>query len=158
MFQPEPWRALEEKCVGNKKTSAGFTLVELIIAVAIIGILAGVALPNYLEHLKRGKRSAAESFMLTLSNKQEQQMLNTRCYFSYPTDATCTPPTVTVPSEVQINYTVTITASMTSTPPGYTITAAPTAAFSDPKCGTLTYTNTGAKDASGTLGATSCWK
>lgn len=139
------------------KRIGGFTLIELMVAVAIIAILVGVAYPSYTEHLKRGKRSAAESFMVTLANKQEQQMLNTRCYFSYPTDATCTPPSVTVPSEVSTNYTVTITASM-STPPGYTITAVPKSVMNDPKCGTLTYTNTGTKGANGTDGAAKCWK
>jgi len=85
-------------------------------------------------------------------------MLNTRCYFSYPVDAVCAPPTVTIPAEVSANYTVTIVADMAATPPGYTITATPTAAFSDPKCGTLTYTNTGVKGESGSSDVNECWK
>lgn len=144
--------------MGKKSTSTGFTLIELIVAIAIIGILLAVALPSYTIHLQRGKRSAAESFMQTLGNKEEQQMLNTRCYFSYPTDTTCAPPAVTVPQEVSSNYTVTITASNTSTPPTYTITAAPTTAMNDTRCGTLTLVNTGTKNSSGTDTVTNCWK
>lgn len=144
--------------MGRTRKSAGFTLIELMVTVAIVAILARIAYPSYVSYLVRGKRSAAESFMSTLANKQEQQMLNTRCYFNYPTDATCTPPSVTVPSEVSSNYTVTITASNTSTPPAYTITAAPTSALTDTRCGTLTLTNTGAKSSSGTDSVTNCWK
>ena len=136
----------------------GFTLIELMITVAIMALLVSLAYPSYTEHLNRGKRSAAQSFMVTLASKQEQQMLNTRCYFSYPTDATCTPPTITVPGEVSGNYTLTITADSTAAPPAYTITAAPTTAFNDTKCGTLTYTNTGVKGATGSSGASGCWR
>lgn len=144
--------------MGNEKKNGGFTLTELIIAVAIIGILAAVAYPSYTNYLKRGKRSAAASFMQTLGNKEEQQMLNTRCYFNYPTDAACTPPSITVPNEVSTNYTITISASNTSTPPAYTLTATPLSTFSDSNCGTLTLTNTGTKNSSGTDSVTNCWK
>ena len=144
--------------MGNGKKSGGFTLIELMIAVAIVGILAAVALPSYLDHVRRGKRSAAESFMRTLGNKQEQQMLNTRCYFNYPTDPACAPPPITVPNEISTNYTIAMTASNTSTPPAYTVTATVTSTFSDPRCGTLTLTNTGTKNSSGTDPVANCWR
>jgi len=128
------------------------------ITVAIVAILARIAYPSYVSYLTRGKRSAAESLMATLANKEEQQLLNTRCYFSYPTDTTCTPPPLTVPGEVSTNYTITITASNTSTPPGYTVTAAPTSVLNDTKCATLTLTNTGTKGSSGTDSVNNCWK
>jgi type IV pilus assembly protein PilE len=144
----------------NKKDETGFTLIELMIAVAVIAVLAAVALPAYTDHLKRGKRSAAASYMQTLANKEEQQLLNTRCYFSYPTDASCTPPSgITIPGEVSTNYTITIAATnVAGTPPTYTITAARTSVNSDTKCGDLSLTNTGTKGATGSSGATYCWK
>lgn len=145
----------------KKLNGRGFTLIELMITVAIIAILASVAFPMYTSHIARGKRSAAQSFIQTLANKQEQQLLNTRCYFNYPTDADCTPPAVTVPAEVSQNYTVTVVASnAVGTPPTYTITAAPAGnqITADAKCGSLTLTNTGLKGATGTSGPDSCWK
>ncbi|MFZ3127492.1 MAG: prepilin-type N-terminal cleavage/methylation domain-containing protein, partial [Rhodoferax sp.] len=58
----------------------GFTLIELMITVAVIGILAAVAFPSYTQYIVRANRSAAESFMFTVANRQEQSMLNARSY------------------------------------------------------------------------------
>jgi type IV fimbrial biogenesis protein FimT len=56
----------------------GFTLVELIVAVAVIGILAAVAFPSYQEYLKRSNRSTVQSLMLDLANREQQYLLDTR--------------------------------------------------------------------------------
>jgi type IV pilus assembly protein PilE len=132
----------------------------LMITVAIVGILASVAYPSYLSYLTRGKRSAAASFIMTMSNREEQSMLNARCYFSYPTDAACAPPAVTIPTEVSANYTVTISASNTATPPTFTVTATPNASqlSHDAACKNLTLDNLGTKGISGTGTVANCWK
>lgn len=142
------------------RLARGFTLIELMITVAIVAILASVAYPQYTEHTRRAKRTATESFMLQLASRQEQQLLNTRCYFNYPTDTTCSVPSgIVVPGEVSGTYTVTIAATNTAgVPPTYTITATPKTATADPQCGTLSYTNTGNKNATGASGVSYCWR
>lgn len=132
---------------------SGFTLVELLITVAILGILAGIAYPSYLKYTARGNRSAAESFMLEVASRQERYLVDARQYA--PDLATLSMP---VPVSVSRNYGVTII-NVTTTPPAYQVQAVPVAnqATNDATCGTLTLSSNGAKAASGSAGTTICW-
>lgn len=136
------------------KAQNGFTLVELMIVVAIIGILSAIAYPSYTQYVVKSNRSAAEGFMLAIAGKQEQYMLDARAYAT-----SITALSITTPSEVSKNYTVTVTANNTATPPTHTISAAPfgTQQAQDTKCATLTLDQTGAKGKSGTGTLADCW-
>ena len=61
-------------------TRGGFTLIELMVTVAIVAILAAVAIPNYSSYIVRSNRAAAKQFVLTVANKQEQYILDARQY------------------------------------------------------------------------------
>ncbi len=132
------------------KPRNGFTLIELLVVVAIIGILAVIAYPSYTHYVIRAHRSAAESFMMSVANKQEQYMLDARQY------ATSLAALAVAPPEVASYYTVTVAADNGATPPTYTITAARTPAQNDTQCGDLTLNESGAKGSQfGTVA--DCW-
>ncbi len=58
----------------------GFTLVELMVVVAIVGILAAVALPSYRTHVVRAARVEAQTELLELAGMQEKIFLNSNNY------------------------------------------------------------------------------
>ena len=67
-----------------KKLQKGFTLIELMIVVAVIGILAGIALPNYQEYIRRAKLSEGTSKLADLRIKMEQFYQDNRSYVNGP--------------------------------------------------------------------------
>ena len=101
------------------KQDRGLSLIELVIALAIVAILAGIAYPSYQQHNVRSHRSAAQQFMLNVANREEEYFLSNRQY------GILTDLTVTVPEGIGKLYTITATADNTAQPPSYTITAAP---------------------------------
>jgi len=125
------------------KKARGFTLVEILIAVAIVGILAAIALPSYQNHLRKGRRADAQSFMMDLANRQQQYLLDAR---TYALDANfVTTLGATTPTTVATYYSLTVTPAAAATPPQFTITATPFAGGPQAPDGPLTIDNLGAK-------------
>jgi type IV pilus assembly protein PilE len=142
----------------GKNRLRGFTLIELMITVAVIGILAAVAFPSYTKYAAKGRRAAAQAVMHNVGSRQEQYMLNSRSYYPNPAGSSTdlSGLGITLGTDVSNFYTVTVT-SASSAPPAWTVTAAPRTpqTVNDASCGTLTLTNTGTKSASG--GSSTCW-
>ena len=98
-----------------------FTLIELVVTIAIVGILAAIAYPAFVNHVIKGNRSAAQQFMLDIANAQAQYQLDARAYSNViGTGGLGLSPTTAAAS----NYTFAIALSA-GPPPGYVITATP---------------------------------
>lgn len=66
--------------VSPHRRAGGVTLIELMVVVTIIAILAAIALPNYRQYVIRGHRSAAQSQMMDIANREQQFLLMNRAY------------------------------------------------------------------------------
>ncbi len=121
----------------------GFTLIELMITIVIIGILVGVALPGYQNSVRKSHRSAAQAEMLDIANREQQYFLANRSH-----TATLSNLGYSVPTEVAARYTCTVSVTSTGLPT-FTVSCAPTSLQSASGFSTLTLDSTGAKAPAG---------
>jgi len=130
----------------------GFTVIELMIAVVIVAILAMIAYPSYMDHLRKGSRSAAQNFLAEMATKQQQYLLDARQYAVGAGAVAAL--SMTVPADVSQFYTITVSPAAPTLPPSFTLVATPIAGSRQVKDGALTLDSTGAKTRNGQPG----WK
>jgi len=138
---------MSESNVGTKETggaSRGFSLLELMIAVAVVAILAMIAIPSYTVQLVKGRRSSAEAVLLDIAQRQQQYFLDARVYA--PDWATLG---TTIPVNVSAYYKI-LTAPGAGLPPNFTASATPLPGTAQAGDVTLIIDQTGAKTPAGT--------
>jgi type IV pilus assembly protein PilE len=123
--------------------SRGFTLIELMIVVLIVGTLAAIGYPSYRTHVLKGNRAAAQAFLMDASLRQQQYFLDNRAYA--PDLGTIFGTAgASIPSEVSPYYTITV-ATTAGPPPTFLLTAVPKGNQIASTESTLTIDQTGAK-------------
>lgn len=120
--------------------SRGFTLLELMIGVVIVGLLAAIAVPSYTKHLAKSRRAAAQTYLMDIAQRQQQYLLDMRAYAPDLTTLN-----VTTPSTVSTYYTIALTVPAGATPPTFTASATPITGSSQDGDGVLSIDNNGVK-------------
>jgi type IV pilus assembly protein PilE len=135
--------------LGRRGKNHGFTLIELVVAVAIVGLLAAIAIPSYQDSVLRSRRKAAAACLI------EQATFLERFYTTNLTYAGVALPGGGCTTDLVAFYGFALNGIPNATT--YAITATPTAAQPDALCGTLGINQAGQKSETGTGTANDCW-
>lgn len=124
----------------NGRRAGGFTLIELVIVMAVVAILSAIAVPSYREYIRKSRRAEAVQALATISQLQERWRANNPTYGTAANLATITS-SGTLPTAPY--YTITIP---TATARTYTLRAAATGAqTADSACATMEMTQAGVR-------------
>jgi type IV pilus assembly protein PilE len=133
--------------------SRGFTLLEVMIACAIVAILAAIAYPSYLNSVQKSRRSEATAALLGVSSQMERFSTEKG---GYAAATLGTGTNAVYANHTENSYYNLSLANLTATT--YTVLAAPTGAQAGDPCGTLTYNEQGIKDVTGgSWTKAQCW-
>lgn len=136
---------------GTTRTQHGFTLIELMIVVAVVAILSAIAYPSYAEYVRRGHRAEARAGLLQAQQWMERAATATG---TYPLTAAFPAALKSVPND---RYDISVVSADGAS---FDLTATPKGAQAGDKCGSYTLSNTGQRGAAGVLSGAivaECW-
>ncbi len=139
----------------NSARSYGFTLIELVISLAIVAILAAIAFPAYQDHVRKARRADAKAALVELAQWMERNYTEALRYDQDSNGGAIALPFTEVPREGSNKYYDLTLSNLTATT--FNLNAAPKSAQVHDKCKTLTLTHTGLKGTTSGLGIGECW-
>lgn len=154
--------AVQEKFCRHRRCQlfAGFSLIELLVVLVIMGIVSAIALPSYTQYVQRGHRAEAMGALL------EAQHFMARYYsvhgrYDGSADAPEQPPELPqrlqgIPADADLRYQLRLDAATVNS---YELAAEPVGSMANDKCGTLTLNQTGLRGLiNSDLKAAECWR
>lgn len=152
-------------CTTTRRRAAGFSLIELMMAVLIVGVLASIAMPAYNGQVRKTRRTEARTALLDLAAREERFMAANNTYTADPAALGYTAFNVPVSNGYyKLNTPTDVSGGTATTPATFTLTAAPIAGKGqdkDKECATFVVDQTGkrsSKDSGGHDSTDTCWK
>jgi len=150
------------KTLSRRTSSAGFTLVELMVTVAVVTILGTIATVAYTSQVQQSRRTDARSALLDLAGREEKLFSTTNAYSATPSDLGYAPVGTPFPVSVGSGY---YTVSVVTPDPAqggaaatYSVTATAVGTqANDTQCTTLSVNQLGVQTSTGSAPATTCW-
>lgn len=137
----------------TRKSAAGFTLIEVVVVMAILGIIAAIAIPSYQNYMMKARRADGREMLQRVAAAQERFYTNRNQYTADLTTAAGLN-LGTADSEAG-HYTVAIVVAVGGQ--SYTLTATPQGVQAADVCANLTVNNVGARGYTGSSTNGSCW-
>jgi type IV pilus assembly protein PilE len=139
------------------KCHQGFTLIEVMVVVAIIAILSSIAYPSYQDSVTKSRRSQAKATLLEYAQFMERNFTTTGNYSGKSDGSAIALPSSQGATDLASHYDFSLGSPLTDS--SFTVKATPKGGqlAKDARCGTLTFNNVGIKAISGTGIAKDCW-
>lgn len=146
----------------NRTQNRGFTLIELMIVVALVAILASIAYPAYTEHVRSSRRADAKAMLNEVAQWMERTMTESGSYDKAADGSAISTGNASIPAGMRdsprgtanIYYNLSITAVAATT---FSLQAVPVGAQANDRCGTLTLDNAGTKGQASGQTVDTCW-
>lgn len=134
-----------------RRYSLGFTLIEIVTAIVIVGILAAMAYPSYVSQIQKSRRSDAKQALASAAQALERYFTEQNTYQTATLGSSGVYPSTSTNGD----YALSITAQTQTT---YSLQAVPGGKQAGDQCGTFTLNEQGVQGVSGgTLTAANCW-